>query len=571
MLTKIISLGSLLALGLVSNVFALVPLEGIVLGKVTESLQVDPLQGVFSTPLEGDGYQQYIFKSYVHLIEEAQQLEQSCSYIGKASYASPNDETIALRTIVANLQYIGIDRAVKSIGAYARYLGFTNEEYQSLVEKLVKGSCSPNISIYSLKLIKQNLYASFKEDGLLINFIGEPYAPSTTISKVSSLDTRENEFNHITKNFRALCSWGGEVENYRLLPPLLANPVVMSFVFRHMESKRLNYNDKTNEISLNNDPGLSRVSCSGALCRSSSADKFEKKFPRMIGSSGLKQDLQRQWCNHFRYQNYLINETQSPIVRDWIKAQEPEDEKKDVAVMVSLLTGVSDLVMGTKNYNELSAMLKEPIDSGWSKWATNSIKNFSTDLYREEPLEFRIEKTPTLSNQNPFQIDLSITMGELDRVLAIQDKLKFEFGIKISRNWLRWARTQAIEAKLADDPAVEQERVVALIADHLKINTTDEMSKNFVYFGDLGQLSFLLSETLIDQLLKYEGNYFDQIQDKMVRLPIRLHYGMFALSYIKHKLRIIRNPAITKPLPVTDASLSKKEGIAGEQSSSLDL
>lgn len=542
--------GVLLVLGFTLNSYALVPLEGIVLGKVKESLQTDPLQNIFLTaPREGNSYEWFHYKNYILHINEAQELERSCNYIGEASYVSPQDEIIARRTMVATLQYIGLDLTVNMIGRYARFLNMPENEYNVLVERLVQSSCSPNLSVYSLKLIKHNLYAVFnkKENIQLLDFVGEPFAPVETLRKVSSVDTRENEFNHITKNFRALCSWGGEVDNYRLLPPLLSNPVVMSRVIQHMLGANIKFDEKRKSVSLEFTPGLQRVSCAGPLCRADSTEKFEKNFPRMVGSSGLKQDLQRQWCGHFRYQNYLTNERQAPTIRQWIKEQEPEDERKDVSVMVSLFTGVSDLVMAAKSYNELSEILRHPIESRWNQWANRSIENFSVDLYREEPLEFRVQKLSYQTEKMPFQIDLTVTMGELDRVLALNDKLKFEFGAKFSRNWLRWIRTQAIEARLGDNPAEGLERVIGLTAAHLKKNPIDKFSEGFAYFGDLGPLSGLLAETLIDQLLMYEGNYFDDLQEKMVRIPIRLHYGMFALSYIKHKLRIIRNPSIVVP------------------------
>jgi hypothetical protein len=47
----------------------------------------------------------------------------------------------------------------------------------------------------------------------------------------------------------------------------------------------------------------------------------------------------------------------------------------------------------------------------------------------------------------------------------------------------------------------------------------------------------------MNQLSKYEGSFFDEIKDKMVVIPVRFHYGMFALSYLRYK-------ALLKPSPV---------------------
>ena len=107
MLSKRVGLAVLCFLGLCLSAHALVPLEGLVLGNVARDLQPDPLQYTFSTALEGGEYEKQLHKLYRAYFQEAQDLQQSCSFVGTATYANPASEVVARRTIVASLQYIG--------------------------------------------------------------------------------------------------------------------------------------------------------------------------------------------------------------------------------------------------------------------------------------------------------------------------------------------------------------------------------------------------------------------------------------------------------------------------------
>jgi hypothetical protein len=283
-------------------------------------------------------------KLYSAHYREATELQQSCSYLGNANYATPNQEALARRAIAATLQYIGLDATVKAIGAYAHKLQMPQADYETMVNNLVKSSCSPNLTVYGIKFLRLNLMAAYRGDrGFLIpRQLGYPYSSVGIAHKANSVESREAELHHTVKNFRAFCSWGGDVTNYRLLPPLLASPQIMGLVYRHLEGKALTYDEKTQSVVKVDAPYTSQVTCDGPICRAGSAANFARRFPLMLGSSGLKQDLQRLWCNHFRYQTYSPHDQPSLQVREWIKEQEPEDERKDVAQMVALFTGISD-------------------------------------------------------------------------------------------------------------------------------------------------------------------------------------------------------------------------------------
>ena len=537
MKTKTISyLLAISALWSVENSFALVPLEGLLKGDVKEDIQFDPMSLVFEIPQSSAEGQRLLHKRYLAYLEDAQRLKNSCDHVATASYAVPSQETLARRSVVATFQYIGLDLTVKAIGHYARTLQMEDAEYQKMTENLVKSSCSPNLSVYGIKLIKQNLVAAYQSSTIpLPQLPGQPFNAKRLSEKVSSITAKENEFHHTTQLFRAFCSWGGDTNNYRLLPPLLKNPAVMSWLYRHLENQSLSWDEKSNEVKLVDGVGAVQVSCQDYLCRQVPNHEFNKKFPRTVGSTGLKQDLQRLWCHHFRYQDLSGTKDQHPLVREWIKKIDPEHERQMASQLVSLVTNVSDLLVTNKTYVELKEDLRAGIDERWDQWAQKSLAVFSKDMLYEESLEIKVRprRDPALIKDRLFAIEMSVTLGELDRVIENDDKLGLTMNLKLSRSWLRWLRVQWSVLNKRPDPEA-REAFIDEIAMRLKPQV-DGKQKYFPtpLFGE--GLEQILAGELIEQVLLYQGPLFDSYEDKMLEVPVRLQYGMFALSYMRYK------------------------------------
>jgi hypothetical protein len=123
-------------------------------------------------------------------------------------------------------------------------------------------------------------------------------------------------------------------------------------------------------------------------------------------------------------------------------------------------------------------------------------------------------------------------LGELDRVLD-DDKLGLTINLKLSRSWLRWLRVQWSVLNKRPDPEA-REAFIDEVAMRLKPQV-DIKQKYFPtpLFGE--GLEQILAGELIEQVLLYQGTLFDSYDDKMIQVPVRLHYGMFALSYMRYK------------------------------------
>lgn len=531
-------------LGLAALLFAnvawgLVPLEGLLKGEVREDLQFDPMSLVFQIPVDAPEAPKQLFQRYLAYFEESQRLKNSCEYVGTASYATPEAEARARRSVVATLQYLGLDLTTKHIGSYARTLQMSEDDYKKMSEALIKSSCSPNLSVYGINLLKQNLLAAYNTSTAKLPALpGQPFTSQLLAEKTSSLGAKEQEFHHTTQLFRAFCAWGGDSENYRLLPPLLKSPAVMSWLYRHLEGQDLSWSEKEKKFTLSELAETNQVICEDYLCRRVPQAQFRQRFPLTVGSTGLKQDLQRLWCHHFRFKDLSATEAQHPLVREWIKKIDPEHEHQLAAQLVALVTGVADLLVTTKSYADLAEDLRSGIDERWNRWAKDSLAQFSKDMLYEESLELKIKprRNTAQIRDELFAVDMSVTMGELDRIIEVDDKLTLQMDLKLSRNMLRWMRVQWTVLNELADPA-KRDAFIDEVAQRLK----PQVDAKKKYFPNplIGEgLEQLLAQELMEQVLLYQGKLFDTYEDEMLTVPVRLRYGMFALSYMRYKALI---------------------------------
>lgn len=522
--------------------WALVPIEGLLKGEVDADIQFDPLSSVFQSNPESTEGSRQLHKTYIIHSLDSLSLKQSCDYIGKASYATFSDEVRAQRSVAATLQYLGLDASVKSIGHLARQTQMERESYIKLVDSLVAGTCSPNLSVYGPKLLKSNLikyFDTFSDQTILPTFPTGTMASSYLVEKSQTLEVRERELNHSLELFRSLCSWGGDTDNYRLLPPLLKNPLVMSWVFRHLEGKAISWEKMTNQASIiENEKNSIQILCPDMICRRVERAEFNRSFPKIVGSSGIGLDLKRMWCQHFRDQNINISESQHQKIREWAKKMDPEQENLMSSQLISLFTGLSDMTVMANNFSELSTDLRSTVDERWNKWASGNLKNFSRDSLYEEPMEIKVKPHRDVLelNKKLFKVDFNVTMGELDKVFKNSDKVSQTIQLKLSQNWLRWLRRKWFEVGSKASPELRDE-FISEIAELIKIQI-DQKKKYFPtpLFGE--GLEELIALELISQVERYEGSFFKGLDEKMLTVPVRFHYGLFALSYMRYKAQI---------------------------------
>ncbi len=517
---------------------ALVPVEGIILGEALEEYQSDPLRSVFRDIYDTSKMaENKKIKFYFSFYNDGVELENSCSYLKPAKYAWPWDEKQARRSMAATLQYIGLDTTIKAIGAYAQKFKLEEDQFNILKKNLVKNYCSQNMTVFSLKTIEKSLeyYYQNPPQEMIPSVLSSPFATNKFKETSEHEKARSKEFDFVIKSFRSFCSWGGEVEDYRLLTPYLSNSFIMSEVIKNMSGLKREVHEKTLEVlSLKSDATV-QVVCEDLICRKRPEDVFKEKFPLSLGSTGRQEDLIKNFCHHFK--SLVPPKETIGQVSEWIKKAEPEDPILETSFFISLITGVPDFFNGVESYQEVIPIVKSSIQEGWDHWATGILTGFSQDFLFEEAMKIRLRERKS-EKVKKFSLIFDITMGEMDRVFKDNDKLSVNFEIKLSKNYLLKLKTKWIQLQNEVDTQGQEEfkkkvssDLGVILKDKEKLFSQKIWSEEFFH---------LVAEELIDQSVSYEGPLFQSYKEKMISVPIKFTYGLFALSFLKYRADVAK-------------------------------
>ena len=515
---------------------ALVPLEGILLGPGEGHLQNDPLNKIFSDIYDKSRVgENNKIKLYQSTYLSGQSMAESCPNLAPPVYFSSLQEKEARRSIAASLQYIGLDTTIKAIGAYARKLKIEEDGYNKLKRNLIDSYCSKNLTVFSHKTVDKSLDYYYKNpiESIIPTIESSPFATDFVKNSSEKLSARSREFDHVIKNFRAFCSWGNDVEDYRMLTPYLNNPFIMSFVFKNLLGVQDKMDIDSMKVFTVSSKDTVQVVCEDLICRKEKLDKFKARFPLSSGSTGLGTDLPKIYCGHFRFTD-SSKETIAEV-KKWLKNSEIEDSVFETSQFISLMTGVPDFFNGVDDYAGLSSLSKSSVDERWNTWARRMLGNFSRELPYEESLRVKIESNHDVNRLRArgLEIDLSVTLGELDRLLVNNDKLQLEFSIKLSKNYLRHVKNKlrTLEERL-DAQGIKNFR--SEIAKYIDIQIKD---KEKLFSQKMWNEEFpkLIAEELMQQSRIYEGPLFDTYQDEIVKIPVKFSYGVFAISYLRYR------------------------------------
>ncbi|MBA2404167.1 MAG: hypothetical protein H0V66_05300 [Bdellovibrionales bacterium] len=532
---KSVLVGYLLFLS--STVFALVPVEGILLGEAVNEYQQDPLNFIFSDiydkSIAGENTKLRLYQS---TIESGKFLKESCQLFVPPTYASSWMEKQAKRSMVSTIQYIGLDTSIKAIGVYAKKMELSEEAFQKLSSNLVKNYCSKNITVFSIKRLEQALNHYYKnpQANIMPTVEGSPFMTSIYKTKTESIQGRSNEFDQAISNFKAFCSWGGDVVDYRLMVPYLNNSFIMAFMIKNMTGVQDKYDDVSQKVSQVPSSDTVQVGCTDLICRKVNLEQFKQNFPRSVGSTGLYTDLAKLYCHHFKVQDYS-GANSIPLVREWIKKMELEDPIFETSFFISLMTGVPDAIFGVESYSELPLVAKSSIDERWKNWANETLKSFSKDMLFEESLKIKAQprRDRVALRTQGFLLDFSVTLGEMDRIVDDNDKLALTFDIKLSKNYIRHMRAKWIDLTNNVD---EEGRIK--FRDEMSKFISFQLKEKEKYFRQKmwnEDFSRLIVQELVEQVLAYRGPMFDSYQEEMFKIPVRFSYGVFALGYLRYR------------------------------------
>ncbi|MFZ8932790.1 MAG: hypothetical protein ACO2ZP_02665, partial [Bacteriovoracaceae bacterium] len=284
------------------NVMALTPLESLTLGDFSKELggkSKNPLNNIFEVSERKSRIQ---FKRqlslYRGMVEEGENLKNYCDIQFSTSYPHPWDRDTTKRSFLSTLQYIGIDLTSMALPEYAKYFNFKKENYENLVNYLVDGYCSDNLSIISKTQLKKAMINEFDKNlsYALPTLSSNPLFPKKFKEKFMEDDVMKKEFGLTLNIFKSMCSWGASTGDLRLMTPFAKNPTIMAYVISHLSSYELKWNSLNNVISRHDKGDTVKVLCNNLICRKTSAIDFYKKIPRMLCTQSIEEDMKRLYC-----------------------------------------------------------------------------------------------------------------------------------------------------------------------------------------------------------------------------------------------------------------------------------
>ncbi len=527
-----------------SFVFALRPIEGIIFGNVEDIRQIDPLRGSLTpeyiTGKETDENISLI-DNYIGTFKQGTNLHYRCEKDLKLNYLTKWDFSSASRSIVSTLQYMGIDLTVKAIAYYAKKLEYTKDQYDNLTYNLINNMCSQNVSVYSIDLIRDNFSEQWKRNTFgELDLSQNPYFDDYIKKVHNRVSVVEREFDYTIRNFRAFCSWNGDTTDYRMLVPYLKSPYIMSYIFNHLDRKKIQIDTKTREVILKPNKNSIQVGCEDLVCRKRNEFEFNRVFPRMIGSTSLRDDLETIYCDHYANLRYKRDKANSKIIK-WLDEQIYEEPKIEALNFLALLTKTPDTVVLADSYDEIEKFIYNNIKFRWDNWADKKVNKLSTEHLYEESLKIELVEQAGSKQVKNYGLNVLFDVGlsELDQVLVDVDKIDAKFNLSFIEKELAYYKERSRYFYNNSKYEKRQELLNQLVK-----NIRHQVRKREKYFKIPiwnEQMYGIIGQEVMKQLDLYRSRKFRQDSNQIIKIPVKFRFGVFALQYIAKKRKYLEN------------------------------
>jgi len=539
---------------LLPKVEALVPLESLLLGDFTDQYQediTDPLYYIFrdikreQTYLDKQSIDQekhLKFVLYRGMIDEGHNLNNKCKDKPTINYATQNELNNAKRVYLANLQYLVLDLSTEYMASYAQYFDFNESEYENLVDNLIGNYCSENLTTISLKQLRQNMVARFsKNRGLTLPSVeNDPFFPKAMTRVNTGPDARRQEFAWTVDLFKSSCSWANETDNARLLVPLARNPIIAAAVIRELAGYGLSWDKREESVAKVQVNDSLKISCRNMICRKNAETVFKQQLPRSVGSDSIESDFERLYCEHFRDLDYVVK-NQEPKIAKVIKEITFDDQNLLTGQLFALMSGYPDFMVQTETYSDLMEFMRSPMDKTWDEWAQIQNGNYTKVMTYEESLTIDlVDPSFYFKKYLPnFSVELDINQGEFDRSVSIKGKLRVRIDLELSKKFLSWTRSTWKKIDESKEPKkAERVRIPfrARIADKV-----EQLKSKFPIVPWNDKLTDLVVNELARQVSSYEGSYFIDKNEGIIKVPLYINFAPYALRHMRYRYLIKKN------------------------------
>ena len=256
---------------------------------------------------------------------------------------------------------------------------------------------------------------------------------------------------------------------------------------------------------------------------------IKSKFSRSLSSNSIASDLERLYCQDLRDIQY-ISKGQVPKIAQKIKSFSLDDQNLMLGQWMALLTGIPDFFVRASTFSKGLTFLRSHMDHAWNRWA--SLQNQSGKRYipYEEALRVKVvDRRFYFDSYRPhFRVEVDISMGVLDRAQIRMGKIKREFAIKLPNKLLAWARKIMQESSGENAHQEISKSFLAHMEDQMQ--DAKEIWKSL---SPQKRLEDIVMEELLQQLDRYQGDFFDHSPKGMNKISISFQYGIFALKQLR--------------------------------------
>jgi hypothetical protein len=402
------------------------------------------------------------------------------------------------------------------------------------------------MTIISKHQLKKYFLNKFIRDNhfMLPDFNSDPYFASTLEQINTPAKSTEQEFYFTTQIFKSFCSWGNDNKKMRFLGTFLADPILYSYLMNHLSGERVEWDSAYENIYLASDKNTTQVVCRDLICRRAKQNDFNRFFPRSIGSTGLRSDLERLYCNNFRHYD-MEHRDEAPSIKKTLSAFTLDEQHLQISQFQALITGIPDLWVRAPNYNVVKLHSQSSINDYWNNWARNQFNKLDETILYEEPLTLEIGTRSLLFDKfNPvFAAGLDINQGEFDRAVEIKGKIKLQYKLTLNSKFANWIRKEWRVNKVKDAATLAElsKKMRDVIAPQVL-----ELQKKFRLPPWRGDLSRLLAQEYLEQIGSYEGEFFQENNKVEIPLQLHLYYAPFALRYFHQLYMIEKNDGLFK-------------------------
>ncbi len=442
-------------------------------------------------------------------------------------------QAVATKTVIANLQYQGLLASMKKISYFSQKFEVTPVDFKKYVKKLVANSCSPNITVMSRKFIGQKLLYDFETK------ISDPYKSLSVLEPThsqdfESIDHQKKLFFFAQENFRHLCSWGGDIDELRSLRPYLNNPLVMSAVNSYIKGEKLSVHLETNKIVRSKLSDHEPVLCRNLLCRPTTNIEFKTETPRLLGANSFDDDMKHFYCS-FKDKK-VTNKNGSNL--SYL-------EKNFLAL--NLFSNFLDLPfvhLKSLSMNEVLEISESSMDYYWKNLSTNALSKNLQGFTFEESLKLRLKPMRVLEQiqRRAFAINFDVMAGEMDQELNQVDKIQMTMNLSLTKDYLIWLRNNYNHFSNKQDKAGLNE-FMNKAAHHILTQANRHHKKLLLKLWN-DKFEHIIVNELVQQVNYSIGTYFDDLRpDEVIKIPVKFHFGIFALGVIKDKFSYVYEKA----------------------------